>query len=201
MRHWSALLLLFLPLLLQSAFGAEAELPEGYNEKCLKDSNQPYSKENYQDCTNSEAAEEGRTECCTVGGEKGCCKPTETGRMLKIAFGIIGVALGLGIIVYICTWCDRDTWPCIGRIEDAWRPKQHKLEESLICCRDRVERRRLEEEHRRKYAAKDGAEHDGEPDAFEEEDESPTSVDDTRRANLKLEAPEEFKAKVQDSWF
>ncbi|XP_052799329.1 uncharacterized protein LOC128230939 [Mya arenaria] len=111
--------------------------------KCVIDSSLPATYTNYIDCTSPVMVEMGKTECCEIESEKGCCVPGGSMKKMElIGICLAAVTAGLAALCVYCFWCRKNEK--VAKAQDAVARKYHRLQEKcscLACCRRSVERR------------------------------------------------------------
>ncbi|KAH3889843.1 uncharacterized protein LOC127850485 [Dreissena polymorpha] len=99
------------------------------------------------DCSAPAMVEMGKTECCTIENETGCCMPNQNStKMQEIGIYLGAVTAALAAMCIYCFWCRKNQ--SVVKVQQFVASKFHRLQETckcISCCRRQVEsRRRLE---------------------------------------------------------
>ncbi|KAL4224952.1 hypothetical protein ACF0H5_015648 [Mactra antiquata] len=119
------------------------------NPDCVVDKNlEPSAPDNYVDCTGELNVANGKTECCTIETDVGCCEPGGNWKQFKligICLGVITVSLAAILIYWF--WCRRNEK--VAKATEFVTKKMHGVQERyctcMRCCRKQIEVRKQRE--------------------------------------------------------
>ena len=122
-----------------------------YFEDCLIDPAKGNVDENYDfSCLTDAAIEAEQNKCCQEPGSdnKGCCDNSnvkgvgDPQKMIQLVTILVCCTVSLMIVVFVCTWCDKKTFPCLETLEARLKACWEKTEEHIPCCAKKVEKKK-----------------------------------------------------------